>query len=604
MMLNTFSKRGQVSSLCGSGAPAAIDARSLPAIAPRAGLLQTALTALFATLPAIVLAAPDAGSVLQQLEARPGGNLVAPKLKTPQVPTPPASDQGGPVLRVNAFRFEGQTLLSPQTLQAALAGFTGRDLSLTQLQEAAWVIVQTYRNAGWLAHALVPQQEIEGGVVTLRVVEARLGQVRLEFAPGNLPRERIQAMANAQLAVGQTINLEQLDRLLLLLGDMPGMVANASFAEGAQPGSTDVVILLGQDKAFEASISLDNFGAISTGRERLSASLTVNNHTGACDAMQLQGVRTQGSEYGRVAWTFPVGLQGWRAGLHASNMHYHLVGSFAALQAGGSAQGWGLDLSAPLIRRPERNLTAQLTADRKRFDNQALANTAATEATTVSHYGLDVLRAGLSGNWLDAWLSPAQNTVSVQASWGRVDLSQSPNALSDANAAQTAGRYSKLNTNYNRDQSLTTQTSAYVQAGAQWANRNLDSSEKMYLGGASGVRAYPSNEAGGSTGVTATVGLKHRLNEAFTAQAFADWGRIQVYKNNLNAAGNALSNLNTQSLKGTGLSLAWRSVQGHELAATWSRRSGQNPAANPSTGADSDGTRTLNRLWLSAALNY
>ena len=100
------------------------------------------------------------------------------------------------------------------------------------------------------------------------------------------------------------------------------------------------------------------------------------------------------------------------------------------------------------------------------------------------------------------------------------------------------------------------------------------------------------------------MGLKHRLNDAFSVNAFSDWGRIQVYKNNLNAAGNALSNLNTQSLKGTGLSLVWRSVQGHELAATWSRRSGQNPAANPSTGADSDGTRTLNRLWVSAALNY
>ena len=136
------------------------------------------------------------------------------------------------------------------------------------------------------------------------------------------------------------------------------------------------------------------------------------------------------------------------------------------------------------------------------------------------------------------------------------------------------------------------------------ANRNLDSSEKLYLGGASGVRAYPSNEAGGSTGVTATVGLKHRLNEAFALNAFADWGRIQVYKHNLNAAGSAISTVNTQSLQGKGLTLSWRSLQGHELAATWSRRSGQNPAANPITGADSDGTRTLNRLWLSAALNF
>ena len=566
--------------------------------------LGTGLSALLLALPALAMAAPDAGSVLQQLEARPGGQLLAPRLKTPQVPTPPATNRSGPVVRVNAFRFEGQTLLSPQALQAALTGFTGRDLSLTQLQEAAWVIVQTYRSAGWLVNALVPQQEIEGGVVTLRVVEARLGQVRIDMPEGKLPRERIQAMADAQLVVGQAINLQQVDRLLLLLDDLPGVVATASFAEGAQTGSTDVRIALGQGKAYGLNLTADNAGSVSTGADRISASVWLNNAGGWGDALQLQAVATEGSRYGRVAYTLPVGLQGVRVGLHASDMRYHLVGSFAALQASGSAQSWGADLTAPLIRQPERNLSAQLSTDHKRFDNQALANMGATDPTTVSRYTLDVVRAGLTGNWLDQWASFAQNTVSLQASRGQLNLNQSPHAGADAMAAKTAGAFSKLNANYNREQSLTGQTSAYLQAGAQWASRNLDSSEKLYLGGASGVRAYPSSEAGGTTGATATVGLKHRLNAAFTLTPFVDWGRIHVYKNNRNAAGSELSATNAQTLQGTGLSLNWRSQHGHEVSATWSRRQGSNPAAHPSTGADSDGTRTLNRLWLSAALNF
>ena len=562
------------------------------------------ITALLAALPALALAAPDAGSVLQQLEARPGGALFAPALKTPVVPTPPAANHSGPVVRVNAFEVEGATLLSPITLQGALEGFSGQDLSLTQLQEAAWVLVQTYREAGWLVNAWVPQQEIEGGVVKLRLVEARLGQVRIQFPEGKLPRQRIQAMADVQLAVAQPVNLHQVDRLLLLLDDMPGVVATATFAEGAEAGRTDVLITLGAGKTIDANITADNFGSVSTGVNRISASVSVHNPAGFGDALQLQGVSTAGSRYGRLAYTMPLGLQGVRVGVHASDMRYHLVGSFSALQASGSAQSWGADLSAPLIRRPERNLSAQISTDRKRFNNLALANTEDVDPTSVSHYQLDVIRMGLVGNWIDRAWRVAQNTTSLQSSWGRVDLANSPNATADANAAQTAGTFLKLNANYNREQSLTAQTSWYLQASAQWANRNLDSSEKIYLGGATGVRAYPSNEAGGSTGATLTTGFKHRLNDAFTLNAFADWGRIQVYQNNLNAAGSAISTVNTQSLKGMGLSLSWRSVQGHELASTWSRRSGQNPAANTSTGADSDGTRTLNRLWLSAALNF
>lgn len=563
------------------------------------------ITVLLAALPAFAIAAaPDAGSVLQQLEARPGGGLVAPKLKTPKEPTPPAADQGGPVVRVNAFRIEGPTLLSPQTLQSALKGFTGRELSLTQLQEAAWVIVQTYREAGWLAHAFVPQQEIEGGVVTLRVVEARLGQVRIDFPEGRLPRERIEAMVAAHLRAGGNLNLQHVDRLLLLLDDLPGVLAAASFAEGQASGSTDLLITIGAGKALDANIAVDNFGSVSTGTQRIGASLSLNNAIGWGDALQLQAVATQGSRYGRLAWSLPVGLQGMRASIHASDMRYHLVGSFADLGASGSAQTAGVNISTPLIRQPEHNLSWQLGTDQKRFDNQALASAGASQATTVSRYQLDVVRTSLTGNWFDQLITAAQNTANLQVSWGKVNLNGSPNAAADANAANTAGRFRKVNANYNREQSLTGRLSWYLQTATQWADRNLDSSEKIYLGGATGVRAYPSNEAGGSLGTTATTGLKWRVLDAFTLNAFADWGRIQAYQNNLNAAGSAISSVNRQTLQGVGLALSWRSLQGHELSATWSRRSGHNPAANPNTGADSDGTRTLNRLWLSAALNF
>jgi hypothetical protein len=150
-----------------------------------------------------------------------------------------------------------------------------------------------------------------------------------------LPRERMQAMADAQLVVGQTINLQQVDRLLLLLDDLPGVVATASFAEGAQTGSTDVRIALGQGKAYGINLTADNAGSVSTGADRISASVWLHNAGGWGDALQLQAVATEGSRYGRVAYTLPVGLQGVRAGLHASDMRYHLVGSFAALQASG-----------------------------------------------------------------------------------------------------------------------------------------------------------------------------------------------------------------------------------------------------------------------------
>ena len=552
---------------------------------------------LLTALPWLALAAPDAGTLLQQIESQSSPLQSAPGLKTPTVPTPPAAGDAGPLVRINEFRIEGNQLLPSDVLQRALAGFSGRDLSLTQLQEAAWVIVQTYRAAGWLVHAFVPPQEIDRGIVNLTVIEAKLGQLRIDFPKdAHLPHRRIQSMADAQLLPGQPLSLHQVDRLVLLLSDMSGVVASASYLEGEQPGTTDVMLRLAEGKKMEARLMLDNFGSVSTGSERLSANLAVNNAMGLGDALAIQAVRTQGSTYARAAYSQPVGLQGWRAGFHASDLSYNLVGSFATLQASGTAQTWGADLSVPLLRSTVRNVSLQISTDRKTFDNQ-------TEATSVSKYRVDVLRTGLNANWFDQWLTPSQNSASVMLTSGSVDLTGSPSAAGDSNAARTAGHFQKINLGYNREQSLTGQLSTYLQAGAQLANRNLDSSEKLYLGGASGVRAYPSNEAGGSTGYTLTVGLKHRFDSAWTLNGFADMGRIQVYRNNVTALGAPITALNTLPLQGVGLAVSWQGGQGKELSATWSRRQGANPSAT-TAGTDSDGTRTLNRLWLSAALNF
>jgi Tfp pilus assembly pilus retraction ATPase PilT len=66
-------------------------------------------------------------------------------------------------------------------------------------------------------------------------------------------------MANAQLALGQPLNLQQVDRLLLLLDDMPGVVATASFAEGLRCALRQApdIILVGEIRDAEtASVAL------------------------------------------------------------------------------------------------------------------------------------------------------------------------------------------------------------------------------------------------------------------------------------------------------------------------------------------------------------
>ena len=171
------------------------------------------------------------------------------------------------------------------------------------------------------------------------------------------------------------------------------------------------------------------------------------------------------------------------------------------------------------------------------------------------------------------------------------------------------GSFSKLNLAYSREQGISGRLSWFAQVQTQSAKRNLDSSEKLFLGGVNGVRAYPANEVGGASGYVAAFGLRQRLDHGFTLSGFVDWGRVNVCHNMLDvclknaASGAGGQELATQALHGQGLSLIWQTEPGLDFSATWSRRRGQHPNSD-ANGLDSDQTRVINRMWLSATVRF
>lgn len=557
--------------------PRAMLGRLFSRLLPVTTLLISALNAWAAT---------DAGSVLQQLEPRPAPALKAPSLQTPQAPTPSASELAGPVLRVNSFRIAGATLIGEPTLQAALSGFVGRELSLTQLQEAAWVVTQTYRQAGWLVNAFVPQQEIEQGEVKLQVVEARLGAVRVDVQPSvRIAAEQVQAMVLAQMQSGQALNVNALDSALMRIGELAGVVASASFTPGQIDGSTDVLVLVGGGKRVDMALTIDNHGARSTGRQRVSTTLNFNSLMGMGDQLSVNLVNTSGSTYHRAAFSVPVGPQGLRLGAHSSDMSYGF--DWNGSDISGVARTVGLDASGPVQRSAQSSWSWALSTDQKQLRN--LANDALT-----SQYRIDLARASLSGVWIEGLLGSAQNNLTLNLTQGKVNH--------PVDTTGVKGSFAKLNLSFTREQALGDTLRWYTQAQTQSANSNLDSSEKLYLGGPSGVRAYPTNEVGGASGYAVTTGLRQRLGQGWQLSGFVDWGRVTVCREQLQACLRN-SEPNTQALRGFGASVQWQTEPGLDLSVTWSRRQGNNPLAS-SAGLDSDQTRVSNRLWLSAAVRF
>jgi hemolysin activation/secretion protein len=524
--------------------------------------------------------AVDAGSLLRQNEQ----DLKAPKpaLKlqaAPHTPAPvPSADEA--TVQVHAFKFAGNTLLSSDALAQAVAPYVDRALSVAQLKEVAQVITNVYREAGWSVRAFLPKQEVDGGVVTLQVVEAVFGGASLAGPePQRIEAQQLVNMAEASLVKGTPLHAAQLDRTLLLLDDLPGVNVAGNLVPGERDGETNLALAATDEALVTGNAFLDNQGARTTGADRLSANLNINSPARLGDALGLNALKTQGIEYQRLSYSVPLGYDGWRAGLHASNLHYQVTAAeFASLNPYGTATTRGVDVSYPLVRSQLKNINFALSYDDKSFDN--------TSNGATTSYGIKAYNASLSASLVDNWQGGGVTNASVAMTRG------------DKN---TDSRFAKLNLNLSRLQSLSNSLSVYVAASAQTTHGNLDSSEKMYLGGATGVRAYPASEAGGSEGSTLTLELRQRLDNNLTLTGFYDYGRVKVNRDNAVASP---ANPNDYNLQGYGVTVAWQATPTVDLKATVAQRMGSNPAANTTTGMDGDGTKKVTRFWLSSGITF
>lgn len=569
---------------------------------PRAALIAAASTALIQPLVSFAQSQADAGALQKQIEGQ---------LKTttsPQTGTTPrvskdlgATRQDVASFEVSGFEFMGHTLLSNEELQAIVTPYMGQRLDIDQLKKIADIVGERYRDAGWMVRVFLPKQDITNGVVKLQIVEAKFGTTVLQGVQNRVTSAFLSsAIKNAQTS-GEHISTRSIDRALLLLNDIPGLVVAGNLIQGQQAGETNLLLGVDNGPATVGNVSVDNYGSRSTGTERVLASLNINSPLQLGDQLGLTALKTQGSDYQRVGYTVPVGYDGLRAGIHATHLNYGLVGEFASLGAKGSSFSTGLDVSYPILRSQPTNLNLVAGYDQKRFDNNNASG-------SVSHYNIDVINLGINATQLDNWNGGGMNNASLTVTAGHVNLDGSANQSLDTQGPATAGNYTKLAMNLSRLQKLDTTLSAYVALNMQMASKNLDSSERLYLGGATGVRAYPSSEGGGSLGNTLTMELRKQLDSHYTVTGFYDRGHVQAFKNNAYADGSSSLNsgsfVNNYSLTGYGVSLAWQSLTGTELRATLAHRQGSNPIANTTTGNDGDGTLKLNRLWLNASVNF
>jgi len=538
--------------------------------------------ALFATGQATMAQPVGGGGYIQQIPPRPEAPKRAPDIRLPTTPPPvDAIGEVGGRVQVNSLRITGHTLFTEAQLVAATGFAPGQQMDMAQLRAAAARITAFYNRRGYfVAQAYLPPQDVKEGAVTIAVVEGRYGAISLNN--NTRLRGRVARGILGDLDSGDPVASAPLERRLLLLSDIPGIELKSTLTPGASVGSSDLVIELTPGRMLTGSLEADNGGNRYTGEVRLGGSLDFNNPTGLGDLVSLR-VLTSGSglRYLRGAYEVPVGSV--VVGVSYADVDYRLGKEFSALKARGSAQIASIYGDYPLIRSHDSNLSllADLTA--KRYEDRVGATASVVDREAVA------FTLGLRGDRRDSFLSGGWSSYSLAVTTGRIDIRTASALAIDRATARSDGQYAKVAFAADRLQALGGPFSLYGSIRGQAASKNLDISEKMQLGGAFGVRAYPEGEGYGDRGYLATIEGRWLLPQpTFGGRvrliAFIDAGQVQIAEDPYFVGRNRLSR------SGAGVGAIWADSNNLQLRASYAHRLGSERAIS---GGDSSG-----RFWV------
>ena len=537
-----------------------------------------ALGAWSAAPPAAAQTPPDAGQLLREYQQRP----MLPAL--PSAPLLRVDEQAersvasGARFAVTQVQVTGSAVFTAEQLQAEISDLVGPDRGLDDLEAAAQRISVYYRNRGYtVARALVPAQDIRGGVVTISVIEGALGKALLDNQ-SVLPSTQLKRTVDA-LPAGQPVRTDATNRALLLLGELPGAgQVTGRLRPGDLLGSSELLVTVNPGKAVEGGLSLDNFGNRYTGATRVSGQLAVNNPAGLADRLSLRGTTSdENLLFGRAAWDAPVGGDGLRLGVSASASRYELAREFAALRAHGTASTAGVYATYPLLLTPEASVRLGSNLEKRWIrDHIDSSDSSVRKRTYAWVWDLSGERVdGLGGGGLTSWR--------VSPTFGRLSIDSAAALAQDSNSARTAGNYVKWTATLAREQRLASRLSLYGSATGQYTNKNLDSSEKFVLGGRYGIRAYPQGEAAGDKGWLARLELRHALVPGWQGSVFYDAGGVSINHRPY------IAGSNQRRLSGYGIGVA-TSFDAFSVSATLAWRGG---SAAPTSERDKSP-----RLWV------
>lgn len=457
--------------------------------------------------------------------------LVAQAGNSPVIETLPAKIVRFPVAAVN---IQGNTLLPEAELAKLVAHLPGGERTLEDLNKAATAVQQAYRNAGYGGVvAFIPEQDLNGGNVIVRVIEGKLARIRIS---GNQRLDETNIRRSLpSLKEGTTPNVARIDRDIQLANENPVKELQVKLTAGAKPGEVDANIAVAEEKPLRFLLGLDNTGNPQSGDYRLSvgvqhANLWNRDHIGT---LQYQSSPTEPDLVRIYSVGYRLPIYGYSSSIDAFYAHSTVESGTTVTPAGllqftGTGDVAGLRYNGYLPRVGEYDHRFIIGLDWRHYDNECSVGTLGAAGCGS---------AGVSVTSLPVSITYTGQVEDAKMSWGTSTSLAYNVGGSDQDVFEAARRgarkgYTILRLSAFASRALPAGFGLHGRISSQYSSNALISGEQHGLGGATSVRGYRERELAGDYGFLVNLeGLGPDLGKALKLKAaslrpllFIDYG--------------------------------------------------------------------------------
>src|SRR5262245_52091941 len=424
---------------------------------------------------------------------------------------------------ITSYEVDGNTILDAAKIEEVLTPYKGSQMRIADVEKARGELEKVYHAAGYPTVLVnLPEQTIEGGIVKLLVVEARLLNITVtgneHYSWVNI-REKLPSLTPGALIYEPTFLRE-----LAVVNGNPDLKVVPALKPGKEQGTVDLELKVKDRLPVHGKLEGDNKGPITTPRDRLVAEIQHTNWFGRDEILTVNTVQTptdwgQVENYG-VSFVYPVIWPNHLLAVYASHSKSNSVLAGAAVSLGGAADVGiagnatvaGLRYIFPIFSGSKNTHQLSIGMDYKNLKQTDATFPDGGTAVVLGPLQYTPMSGGYTGFFPDQWWPErvGQTKLSFMAKGyvaGMIpggdeeDFSGNGTPENPGLRKGSTGTFAVLQGGIERIQTLPWDFSLLLHADGQWGSQPLIPAEQYFAGGMDTVRGSIQYEAIGDNAI-------------------------------------------------------------------------------------------------------